>query len=390
MKKCVVCSKNVLIPVTIGETEICKSCFLRIDGMFWKYKKYERYNDADSSRQKVISKANALNYPQEVINQIDLHFINQMNGMKVCDACKESAATSFDLGGATICKKCMEKVQTHEWKRVNYITREEVESDKNKTISIAQKMNFPENAIEGIEAYYNQKNGLDWQFTLDGAAGQILKVYKTYCSITTTDDFDYEEIQEDLADMEGEAQVLSQNEDDGLFTAKNLSQLASGVLKKGVIKGGVGFVATKAVSLMKDSYDEDRPKFKRKKSFSVVKGERKLPYSHYELTHYKDLDSDGLGYLRFCSLDAKHTEVMFFFKAGAKGRVLKEIKNACTAIMDNSVNLVKEGEKDRVPKPKAKSTAQISADILKYKELLDVGAITQEEYDAKKKQLLDI
>ena len=37
------------------------------------------------------------------------------------------------------------------------------------------------------------------------------------------------------------------------------------------------------------------------------------------------------------------------------------------------------------------STADSSADeILKYKNLLDMGAISQEEFDAKKKQLLDL
>ena len=32
----------------------------------------------------------------------------------------------------------------------------------------------------------------------------------------------------------------------------------------------------------------------------------------------------------------------------------------------------------------------IADEILKFKELLDVGAITQEEFDAKKKQLLNL
>lgn len=44
------------------------------------------------------------------------------------------------------------------------------------------------------------------------------------------------------------------------------------------------------------------------------------------------------------------------------------------------------------PKPVAANGGleQKASDIVKYKELLDMGIITQEEFDAKKKQLLDL
>lgn len=57
------------------------------------------------------------------------------------------------------------------------------------------------------------------------------------------------------------------------------------------------------------------------------------------------------------------------------------------------INLIME-LKAALPKPEAtvKNDNQFSAadEILKYKQLLDAGAITQEEFDAKKKQLLNL
>ena len=53
--------------------------------------------------------------------------------------------------------------------------------------------------------------------------------------------------------------------------------------------------------------------------------------------------------------------------------------------------LVKRQTQQPTPAPVAQPAAQSAADELKkYKELLDSGVITQEEFDAKKKQLLDL
>ena len=47
--------------------------------------------------------------------------------------------------------------------------------------------------------------------------------------------------------------------------------------------------------------------------------------------------------------------------------------------------------KDKGTQPAAApSTASAADEILKFKELLDMGVLTQEEFDAKKKQLLGL
>ena len=48
---------------------------------------------------------------------------------------------------------------------------------------------------------------------------------------------------------------------------------------------------------------------------------------------------------------------------------------------------IEQHEKVLIP---SSSNSSVADEIMKYKQLLDAGAITQEEYDAKKKQLLNL
>lgn len=80
--------------------------------------------------------------------------------------------------------------------------------------------------------------------------------------------------------------------------------------------------------------------------------------------------STSSGAIRFCAIENVH-----------------EVKNVITA-------LVKERQrKPQSPQPEASALKEHSSnadELKKYKELLDSGVITQEEFDAKKKQLLDL
>ena len=64
--------------------------------------------------------------------------------------------------------------------------------------------------------------------------------------------------------------------------------------------------------------------------------------------------------------------------------LLAEVKNIC-----NKIDAVKKKQLEKTSRqPKEHPSA--ADEILKYKQLLDMGAITQEEFDIKKKQLLEL
>ena len=54
MAKCDVCGKNSLLPERLGNSNICKMCFMKVNGPVWKYRTYEKYGDAEKWRDKAL------------------------------------------------------------------------------------------------------------------------------------------------------------------------------------------------------------------------------------------------------------------------------------------------------------------------------------------------
>lgn len=86
MAKCDVCGKTSLLPEKFGDVNICKVCFMKANGLFWKHQ-YDRHEDAEKHRCKALEAAHKQNFPQHVVTAINDFFMNQMNSMLVCDAC---------------------------------------------------------------------------------------------------------------------------------------------------------------------------------------------------------------------------------------------------------------------------------------------------------------
>lgn len=87
-------------------------------------------------------------------------------------------------------------------------------------------------------------------------------------------------------------------------------------------------------------------------------------------------DGSGLGSLIFVHTLTKSISFMVTYKKDMAQRIFQLFENA-----KNSA---------AAPPESSPSTPSPADEIRKYKELLDLGAITQEEYDAKKKQLLNL
>ncbi len=87
--------------------------------------------------------------------------------------------------------------------------------------------------------------------------------------------------------------------------------------------------------------------------------------------------------------------IVYFLKRKNYFDILKK-SNFSTTIIDNEQTVVinnKENKNESATKEeclKSKATLGVADEIKKYKELLDSGAITQEEFEQKKKQLLNL
>ena len=117
MAKCDVCGKNSLLPEKLGDSNVCKVCFLKVNGPLWKYRNYEKYEDVEKNRNKVLIKATEENFPSIVVDGINVFFNAQTNGMMKCDACGEVVQTLHPLHNSKLCNGCFSKINTFEWKK---------------------------------------------------------------------------------------------------------------------------------------------------------------------------------------------------------------------------------------------------------------------------------
>ena len=120
-------------------------------------------------------------------------------------------------------------------------------------------------------------------------------------------------------------------------------------------------------------------------------GSKTIPFSSIKSVQYKGGGTLLNGYIQFGVLggmeaqngifDAAKDENSVIFTSDKNNRAL-EIKNYVEKIIL---------DKQRLSQPSTSIPANSAADeLLKYKQLLDMGALTQAEFDAKKRQLLGL
>lgn len=163
-----------------------------------------------------------------------------------------------------------------------------------------------------------------------------------------------------------------------------------GFIKSGIKALGSG-VASNAIS-GNVSYNE---KPQKSETLNISSGDKKIYYAEYDIvTFYGPISEEEYGFIRFQNshlADESNMDVIFCFvntksKVNQANEIYNYIQSQIASINESKLNNVMEQ-----PQMTEKNEAiQVPDQILKYKELFDVGAITKEEFTAKKKQLLGL
>lgn len=386
MAKCDVCGKNSLIPTKFGEINVCKTCFLKANGLFWKHD-YDRYEDAEKQRCKALEAAHKQNFPQPVVSAINEFFMAQMNSMQVCDCCGQPVQHRQPLGKANICKECFGKINTSAWKQTEYEDNEEVEKNRQKLLKIATKNGFPTIIADAINKHFDGKIQKGLLYVIDGGEGQKLKVFEDHCLIITIDD----EFDVDKTSIAYAKALKSGQPKESLISHSAAKSLARSVLSGGIVKAGISLATSAVIDKAADKYAPDKAAFK------VVKGSFKVDYHTFTYAEYQKVDECEVGFIRFVNAESggRQTDDMLFFFGEDTDKLDKAYKAICKGI-DKAfeaaqIAAVQAAAPQPAPQPVAAVPASSVADeILKFKQLLDMGALTQEEFDAKKKELLGL
>ena len=373
MTKCDVCGKSSLLSEKFGKVNICKVCFMKINGPFWKHQ-YAKNEDAEKQRCKALAAAHKQNFPQPVVSAINAFFMEQINAMKKCDACGQNVSNLQVLGEAQLCNSCYGKISNNEaWKEDDYSENEEVEKNRKKVLKIATKYGYPASVIDGINKHFDSYIQVGLIDTVYGKS-QELKVFETHCVLETYGNFDDDEMAKQYA------KLIRKGNQSGLISNNVVKAVVHGVMGGGILSAGMSLAKSAIIDAAVDAVAPERA------SFKVRKGKVALDYAIYDTVEFQKVVSvgfeDELGYMRFRCSQQPANEAVFFF---THNYAAEEMYNyICDRIDEYKRNSLIESIKPQ--------KEQISAadELLKYKQLLDIGAITQEEYSAKKKQLLGL
>lgn len=376
MAKCDVCGKMSLVPEKFGESFVCKMCFMKVNGPLWRYRQYDRREDVEKQREKVMKSVNDQNFPEKVVAEINNFFDEQLIGMNCCDACGASVQTLNSVGSSKLCKKCYSKIDKAEWKKEDYSDNEEVEKNRKRILNIARKQNFPQVVINGINEHFDGKIQKGLVDTVYGE-GQKLIVFETHCILETYGSFDEEEMSKKYAKL-----LRKSGQGGGLLSNSTAQALVRGALGGGIVKTGISLATSAVVNVAADAIAPNRT------SFKVKKGKFTMNYDYYDIVEYQKVLSigyeDELGYMRFRSSQQPtdvSNAVMFFFENNYSAE--KMYNYICDRIED-----AKRKRMEKTVNRSQNEQVSVADEILKFKNLLDMGAITEEEFLVKKKELL--
>ena len=324
--------------------------------------------------------------------------------MEFCSVCGKRSLMPEKFGNSSLCKICSMKILSPSWKNKEYPTNEEIEKQKEKIIESAKANGFPTKVVLDIADFFESKKieGLVKKF--DGHSGQKLIVCEIYCIINTTDKFDYKEIEKAYLKLmipEERGQKPSAEMLDGLKTTQKAVDIigdvvgdilpVKGALKRQIVKTGKSF-AIKAIS--------EQLSGGTKAMHGVQWGERLVDYEDYNVVKFVEpIGKEEYGFIRLQKeefVDDSEEDILFFFTSEDETKQdAKEIYEYIKERVKENVELKTSSQaapgQDEAALARCEGAAYSAADeILKFKKLLDMGAITQEEYDAKKKQLLDL
>lgn len=375
MEKCNVCGKTTLLPEIIGKASVCKVCFMKTNGPLWRYRPYEKYEEAETQRNRTLENAKKQGYPEIVIEGINEFFDRQISGMKCCDVCGQSVQTLNELGKAKLCKKCFSRINSDVLKKTEYLDNDEVEKDRGDILKKVKKYHFPDFVKNEINNYFDSKLHKGQVFAIDGGKGQILRVYDSYCILITKTYFNEEEMSVKYA------KLLRKNKLGGIVSNSAAQSLVRGFLTGGVVKAGMSLATNVAIGAAADAIAPV------KENFFAMPGELYINYEEYDTVDFqKALEIGGdeqLGYLKFRNRTNASADLIFFFWSDYK---VKEVYQYICEQINNVHNVINKRQSEIY----LKTNESVADEILKFKQLLDMGAITEEEFVLKKKELLGI
>jgi len=319
--------------------------------------------------------------------------------MEKCLNCGKTVLIKTCFGNETLCKNCDSLVNASSWNKRDFASMEDLLEKKNNALQLAKTNNVSERVVDAIEKYFDEYIKDGFVTSINGRAGQKLTIFENYCIVNTKS----ESAKTSLVNMFYQFDYDDDDDDDVLSVDDKLN-LAKGVLRGGLIKTGIGVAMSAGLKQSaKEQQAEKKEREREKKLEKLIKvGDKKILFKDICDVETFSNSNTSNGYLKFIPSGVNPGELYecdyFFFNNSIpfeSKKIKQKVENVKKVLEEKIEKAVTEEKKKVAQEVPKESETKMNDDsrfdeIRKYKQLLDEGIITEEEFQAKKKELLNL
>ena len=339
--------------------------------------------------------------------------------MEKCNQCAKTALLPKRFSNITLCRSCASLVNFSEWGERLFENKEDLIKKKEEIISLASNNSIKKEIIDAINAYLNEYINENFITSYDGRGGQKIFIFDEYCVIKTKDESARDNLADEFNSFDPKVIELEDDDDDDdeLLSTSDKLALATSLLSKGIIKKGISTAVTIGMSqIEKEKREENKEKNRHKIleknakriANQIMIGDEQILFNEFCKVEIMTSDDSCYELIKLVpnGINANDIyECKYFFVNTSKILESKKIKQKVEFIRNiisqqikkhkvkeiiNENQNIENSKPNKTDKIEVKNELDSFAEIRKYKELLDEGIITKEEFEKKKKTLLDL
>ena len=288
------------------------------------------------------------------------------------------------------------------WIDRNFATIDSLYELKTTALDNAKLLKMSDSFIEEIQAFFFEYEKKGFFATINGLAGQTLKIMDECCIITTDSEHSREKLLQEFYSYDYDYEMFDDGEDfTQNLTAADKKRLTQSLLSGRIIQASIGAAMSASINQHEKELHNARVVKERQKRRErlISVGERYLDLNNIESIEMHCIKRAYMGYLKFVpkgvsTADIYDCEYFFFNNAMPfeNKRIRQKIDLANSKINERLLAIADKKKKalESTRLMEEKSKLDVFSEMRKYKELLDEGIISEDEFAQKKKKLLDL
>ena len=330
--------------------------------------------------------------------------------MAKCKSCGKNSLFTTKFHNFVLCKNCGSLVNVSSWKNRDFETIDELLQKKEEIIQKATTNNMSAEFIADISNYFDEYINDGFVLSINGKAGQLLKIFKNYCVVFTKNETKKTELTNSFYHFDDNYNEEEDDiDDESLLTPNDKKNLVKGLISGKIVQTGINVALSAAVNKNekertrkeKEKIAERKEEERERKAERLVSvGEKRIEFKNIKDIEVFSKPNIANGYLKFVPINVSSTNLYkchyFFFNNSipfGSRKIKKKIEYANNIIykLIEENKTAQKQEKAKKEKTEARKNNGAAFDeIREFKKLLDEGIISEEEFNNKKKELLNL